>query len=110
MIRRPPRSTLFPYTTLFRSAVRRFPFAAVRVPDVLRGPRFRLCRLCCRRFLERPLCLAVAATAKRAAGALFLLLLPVALAGLRLVAGSALSVVGHIPPVAVGRVHRQIGV
>src|SRR3989442_11899147 len=25
MIRRPPRSTLFPYTTLFRSANRRFP-------------------------------------------------------------------------------------
>src|SRR5256885_5872327 len=24
MIRRPPRSTLFPYTTLFRSAVRRY--------------------------------------------------------------------------------------
>src|SRR3712207_8793840 len=24
MIRRPPRSTLFPYTTLFRSAVKRF--------------------------------------------------------------------------------------
>src|SRR5256885_9708287 len=40
MIRRPPRSTLFPYTTLFRSRVRRFvadashelrtPLAAVR--------------------------------------------------------------------------------
>src|SRR3712207_8416214 len=28
MIRRPPRSTLFPYTTLFRSGVRR------RLPDV----------------------------------------------------------------------------
>src|SRR2546426_9109456 len=25
MIRRPPRSTLFPYTTLFRSPLRRFP-------------------------------------------------------------------------------------
>src|SRR2546422_1102239 len=25
MIRRPPRSTLFPYTTLFRSLARRFP-------------------------------------------------------------------------------------
>src|SRR5438445_8909171 len=25
MLRRPPRSTLFPYTTLFRSAPRRFP-------------------------------------------------------------------------------------
>src|SRR5438874_13742732 len=28
MIRRPPRSTLFPYTTLFRSKIGRFPFAA----------------------------------------------------------------------------------
>src|SRR3712207_8323108 len=27
MIRRPPRSTLFPYTTLFRSALRRIAFA-----------------------------------------------------------------------------------
>src|SRR2546426_7739877 len=32
MIRRPPRSTLFPYTPLFRSAVR-----AGRVPDRSRG-------------------------------------------------------------------------
>src|SRR3712207_9032596 len=32
MIRRPPRSTLFPYTTLFRSASRRV--AAVDVRDV----------------------------------------------------------------------------
>src|SRR2546430_17097469 len=30
MIRRPPRSTLFPYTTLFRS-VRELPFASVSV-------------------------------------------------------------------------------
>src|SRR3712207_8729047 len=30
MIRRPPRSTLFPYTTLFRS----FEFVAVEVPQV----------------------------------------------------------------------------
>src|SRR6185436_20263113 len=30
MIRRPPRSTLFPYTTLFRSARRRAPWGAVR--------------------------------------------------------------------------------
>src|SRR2546423_12787000 len=40
MIRRPPRSTLFPYTTLFRSGVavvahhqHRHPFAAERVVD-----------------------------------------------------------------------------
>src|SRR6266487_5758983 len=36
MIRRPPRSTLFPYTTLFRSGARR----AVR-PPCARGPRRR---------------------------------------------------------------------
>src|SRR5258708_11567945 len=29
MIRRPPRSTLFPYTTLFRSCARRRPFRTV---------------------------------------------------------------------------------
>src|SRR3712207_8153740 len=38
MIRRPPRSTLFPYTTLFRSGVR-----AVR--HHLRGQRVRAARL-----------------------------------------------------------------
>src|SRR3712207_7241264 len=31
MIRRPPRSTLFPYTTLFRSALARFKDGEVRV-------------------------------------------------------------------------------
>src|SRR6266536_4783201 len=31
MIRRPPRSTLFPYTTLFRSYAGRFPHAAEHV-------------------------------------------------------------------------------
>src|SRR3712207_8553762 len=30
MIRRPPRSTLFPYTTLFRSEIRRIYFATSR--------------------------------------------------------------------------------
>src|SRR5256885_6113555 len=35
MIRRPPRSTLFPYTTLFRS---------LGVPDRTRGPGARLAR------------------------------------------------------------------
>src|SRR5437899_5822204 len=34
MIRRPPRSTLFPYTTLFRS-LRALPLVRERVPDVL---------------------------------------------------------------------------
>src|SRR5690242_21419531 len=35
MIRRPPRSTLFPYTTLFRS----FESAAVPIPEVHKGFR-----------------------------------------------------------------------
>src|SRR2546427_4859917 len=39
MIRRPPRSTLFPYTTLFRS--RRFRGAPDRTPRILRP-----CRRC----------------------------------------------------------------
>src|SRR3712207_8674370 len=38
MIRRPPRSTLFPYTTLFRSALRTCPRRAV-FPYLARGPR-----------------------------------------------------------------------
>src|SRR3712207_7434805 len=37
MIRRPPRSTLFPYTTLFRSVVRHLP--AQRLRAELLGPR-----------------------------------------------------------------------
>src|SRR5258708_25697905 len=32
MIRRPPRSTLFPYTTLFRSAAREYPPGALGRP------------------------------------------------------------------------------
>src|SRR3712207_7083595 len=35
MIRRPPRSTLFPYTTLFRSCVGRVEKALKKVPAVL---------------------------------------------------------------------------
>src|SRR5256885_6535145 len=31
MIRRPPRSTLFPYTTLFRSRLDRLPFAGCKL-------------------------------------------------------------------------------
>src|SRR5690242_21324357 len=34
MIRRPPRSTLFPYTTLFRSGVRRSTHESVRRPAI----------------------------------------------------------------------------
>src|SRR5256884_5214642 len=34
MIRRPPRSTLFPYTTLFRSPSERSPLTALRVAEL----------------------------------------------------------------------------
>src|SRR2546429_2233549 len=37
MIRRPPRSTLFPYTTLFRSSPHQVPHR--RSPKVVRDPR-----------------------------------------------------------------------
>src|SRR5256885_9232411 len=63
MIRRPPRSTLFPYTTLFRSPTstgQRRPRASAPVP---RGPRRRSeehtselqspCNLVCRLLLEK---------------------------------------------------------
>src|SRR5256885_11627965 len=44
MIRRPPRSTLFPYTTLFRSAItmrgRDFPAILVRFPAIYHGYSF----------------------------------------------------------------------
>src|SRR3712207_7443536 len=53
MIRRPPRSTLFPYTTLFRSGDRdRAPAAAQ--PDRLRGPHAQapLARRAARRAAE----------------------------------------------------------
>src|SRR2546425_9664414 len=39
MIRRPPRSTLFPYTTLFRSRLRPLPPAVGRALRAARGPR-----------------------------------------------------------------------
>src|SRR5438309_5332913 len=41
MIRRPPRSTLFPYTTLFRSSVACQSFAASRVPTCSKRPAHR---------------------------------------------------------------------
>src|SRR2546430_9049041 len=41
MIRRPPRSTLFPYTTLFRSALRRRRRARPRVRGAFRRRRAR---------------------------------------------------------------------
>src|SRR4051812_49507246 len=34
MIRRPPRSTLFPYTTLFRSSVDRFVIVGIFIPKL----------------------------------------------------------------------------
>src|SRR2546427_2024990 len=37
MIRRPPRSTLFPYTTLFRSLVGRIGVAALLLPGYFEG-------------------------------------------------------------------------
>src|SRR5205085_5800264 len=44
MIRRPPRSTLFPYTTLFRSRVGRREEARPRAGDLSAGGRCRLDR------------------------------------------------------------------
>src|SRR2546430_7963188 len=41
MIRRPPRSTLFPYTTLFRSHLRQAPPAGNRPPGTLPAPAAR---------------------------------------------------------------------
>src|SRR2546430_9626298 len=41
MIRRPPRSTLFPYTTLFRSLVPRPPSCELEVPDHRSGKELR---------------------------------------------------------------------
>src|SRR3712207_2567598 len=54
MIRRPPRSTLFPYTTLFRSprVHARSAGALVRVPRAAGGPRLLPWRLDHR--LQRP--------------------------------------------------------
>src|SRR2546429_4456992 len=48
MIRRPPRSTLFPYTTLFRSKLTRYDRRTSQaqniLPKPLRGPDFRVVR------------------------------------------------------------------
>src|SRR5205807_4225383 len=68
MIRRPPRSTLFPYTTLFRSQLRQLPVARHRIPQQVapaaaRTGRVRSeehtselqspCNLVCRLLLEK---------------------------------------------------------
>src|SRR3712207_7155798 len=53
MIRRPPRSTLFPYTTLFRSALQMTLWALIwcpHTPDRLDCCRSN-CRRCCRSLL-----------------------------------------------------------
>src|SRR3989441_4041650 len=50
MIRRPPRSTLFPYTTLFRSDAERLASAILAVKE-----RLGLCRQC-RNLAEGELC------------------------------------------------------
>src|SRR2546430_11722153 len=43
MIRRPPRSTLFPYTTLFRSRLREAELEALQLPEAL-GEAIRAAR------------------------------------------------------------------
>src|SRR5256885_12456536 len=71
MIRRPPRSTLFPYTTLFRSQIVLHPGAALaqrlrmgeQIPDLAFSPQARSeehtselqspCNLVCRLLLEK---------------------------------------------------------
>src|SRR6516162_10776896 len=60
MIRRPPRSTLFPYTTLFRSACspRRWPTACGTTRDACRSEEHTSelqspCNLVCRLLLEK---------------------------------------------------------
>src|SRR6266487_3903531 len=75
MIRRPPRSTLFPYTTLFRSHPRQFPYRA-RHGTMLLQPRMRSeehtselqspVELVCRLLLEKKL-----DSAAQARGAVF---------------------------------------
>src|SRR2546421_2129435 len=45
MIRRPPRSTLFPYTTLFRSVARKLPLLRHTAPPLRQEPLERLALL-----------------------------------------------------------------
>src|SRR2546426_2111708 len=44
MIRRPPRSTLFPYTTLFRSLWRMWTMMACKCLQMLMGAGYYLCQ------------------------------------------------------------------
>src|SRR3712207_1856765 len=48
MIRRPPRSTLFPYTTLFRSVIEANPRASRTVPFVSKAVGVPMAKLACR--------------------------------------------------------------
>src|SRR5260221_14650245 len=56
MIRRPPRSTLFPYTTLFRSVLERYNQGEILYPTrVLLLPALEAFLLFCGRFLNKAL-------------------------------------------------------
>src|SRR2546427_1341821 len=63
MIRRPPRSTLFPYTTLFRSLVGRIGVAALLLPGYFEGTQDTAYQRLERRF---------GTTARRTASGVFL--------------------------------------
>src|SRR2546427_9334098 len=63
MIRRPPRSTLFPYTTLFRSALR---LSQESRRPTAKQPRVQEKRNACYSHFHRPLVLPTAASARNA--------------------------------------------
>src|SRR3712207_8527680 len=50
MIRRPPRSTLFPYTTLFRSRCRSTPVQSLNVRELPEAAALQRSPTCLRRF------------------------------------------------------------
>src|SRR5688572_33009974 len=52
MIRRPPRSTLFPYTTLFRSCIQALPRRADFLETAVEAHRGTRLRIVCRRMLR----------------------------------------------------------
>src|SRR5258708_31617082 len=54
MIRRPPRSTLFPYTTLFRSGRSVVPILAGSIGQKPRRLQRKLMRLCTRKVIALP--------------------------------------------------------
>src|SRR5256885_7599747 len=53
MIRRPPRSTLFPYTTLFRSKVGSKPVSCSEATEDSRRPQRALASPCCPTLLAK---------------------------------------------------------